>query len=340
MKKTSLNDIAVSLGVSKTLVSLVLNNKGNENGINAETQKKVIEKAKELNYQPNQMARGLRLGRSETIGLIIADISNQFFARIARKIEDRASKLGYQVIFCSSDENPEKELNLIRMLKDRQVDGLIVSSTLSDKKVFQELINQNYPIVLIDRYIKGLEIDQVISDNFKGAYELTSYLILKSYKKIAFFTISPSHLSTVYERLEGYKQALKDNNISYNPELVVEINFHEIKKDTYAAIDKISSGQIDAEAIFASNNAIARKCLRRLNTSSIIIPEEIALVSFDDIELFQYHSPAITAVKQKVSAMGETAVDLLMKKINQKDSKNEVEKIVLPTELIVRNSCK
>ena len=129
MKKISLADVAKSLGVSKTLVSLVLNDRGDEKGINKDTQQRVRDKVKELNYKPNQFARGLRVGKSNTIGLVVADISNSFYAKMCRSIEDHCTENGYNLIICSSDENPEKESELIQMLIDRQVDGLIISTT-------------------------------------------------------------------------------------------------------------------------------------------------------------------------------------------------------------------
>ena len=196
MKKTSLADIAKALDVSKTLVSMVLNGQGDLHGINVNTQKRVMDKAKELNYKPNRMARGLRTGKSNSIGLIVADIANPFYAKIARSIEDYAYDKGFHLMFASSDENPKREEELIDMLTDRQVDGLIIASTLneSNKQPLVNLKNSNIPFVLIDRYIEGIEVDMVVGDNEKGAFDLTNHLLDKGKKKIALLTVSPKSL--------------------------------------------------------------------------------------------------------------------------------------------------
>lgn len=340
MKKASLSDIADSLGVSKTLVSLVLNNKGNKNGISQNTQKKVFAKAKELNYQPNQMARGLRLGRSETIGLIVADISNTFFARIARKIEDAASKHGYNVIYCSSDEKPEKEIQLIRMLKDRQVDGIILSSTLSDPTEIKNLIKENYPIVLIDRYFNKLNAHHVRIDNKGGALNITQHLINLGHQRIGILSVTPSHISTIADRVSGYKEALKQNGIKFNSKLNYEIGFHTLEKDVLSALKGLLKPPTSATAIFATNNIIARMCIRKLKEMNLQIPRDVALVSFDDIELFEFNYPPITAVSQPVDEIGENAVSILINQIKNKNKDlKTVQQIVLPTNLVIRKSC-
>src|ERR1051325_2402044 len=170
MKKISLADVANSVGLSKTLVSLVLNNKGDEYGINTDTQEKVRKKAEELNYYPNQIAKTLRTKRSNTIGLIVADISNEFYSRIAKAIELKALTEGYHVIFSSSEEDPRHEQDLIRLLKDKQqADGLIIATTQQNTQQFESLKKQKYPIVFIDRYLKGFDAHCVTVDNNEGS---------------------------------------------------------------------------------------------------------------------------------------------------------------------------
>jgi len=340
MKKASLNDIAISLSVSKTLVSLVLNNKGDANGISQATQKRVFEKAKELNYKPNQMARSLRLGRSETIGLIVADISNTFYARIARKVEETAEKQGYNVFFCSSEESVEKEQKLIKMLKDRQVDGIILSTTQNNTSAFSDLLKEKFPFVLIDRNVPKLNSHSVVTDNLGGAKELTEHLIGLGHQKIGFMTISPSHLSTMQDRLKGYKEALKQNNLKYSPKLVQEINFNQIEEDTLEALKNLIKPPVNATAIFTANNSIARMCIRKIKELNLQIPRDIALVSFDDIELFEFNYPPITAISQPVEDIGEKAVEILIEQIkSQKQKTISYKQVVLPTNLKVRKSC-
>jgi len=166
-KKISITDIANSLNVSKTLVSMVINNHGNTQGISKATQKRVWEKIKEMNYKPNLIARSLRLGKSNTLGLIVSDISNSFYSKIARNIERYAESKGFNLIISSTDEEISREVRLINMLKDRQVDGLIISSSQIDSSEFDLLNKDNYPFVLIDRYIPSLKSNYVGVDNKK-----------------------------------------------------------------------------------------------------------------------------------------------------------------------------
>ena len=230
MKKTSLADLAGELGVSKTLVSLVMNNKGDKNGISKKTQQKVFEKAKELNYKPNQFARGLRLGRSNTIGLIVADISNPFYASICRSIEDAASEHNYHLIICSTDENPDKENALIELFIDRHVDGMIIATTQNKPENFKILTESNIPFVLIDRDIPSFEANKVLVDNYKSTNKAIQLLIKNGRRKIAMLSISPSHLNPIKERVRGYKDTLKKNNIKVNSSWIREINFSMFEK--------------------------------------------------------------------------------------------------------------
>ncbi len=337
MKKVSLNDIAQNLGVSKALVSLVLNNRGNENGISKETQKKVLEKALELNYKPNQIARGLRLGRSQTLALIVADISNPFYSKIARRIEDTASKYGYHLLVCSSDENPKKETELINMVTQRQVDGLIISTTHSDTGFFNQLIAEKTPFILIDRYLARLNTNQVTANNTQGAIDAVEHLLALGHDKIAFFSISPSHLSTMIDRLKGYKEALGKHNIRYTKKLVREISFQNVKSDVELHLRELLSLPQSVSALITGNNSIAKACLQTFAEMKIRIPQDMAIISFDDIDLFSFSYPTITAIAQPVEEIGEIAVDILLELIKNPDQ--EAKQFVLPMKLQIRQSC-
>ncbi|MEZ4773484.1 MAG: LacI family DNA-binding transcriptional regulator [Bacteroidia bacterium] len=340
MKRTSLADIADALGVSRTLVSMVLNHRGDKNGISSETQKKVWEKARELNYQPNRIARGLRLGKSNTLGLIVADISNSFYARIARSIEDEAVKHGYQLLVSSSDEKESREKDLIERFLERQVDGLIIASTLSDTDTLTGLCQQQVPFVLIDRYFPDIQTNYVIVDNALAAEKMVSYLIENGFSRIGLLTIAPGHISSINDRVSGYKQALTKHGIVFDPDLVREISFDRLNQEVAGAIHSLLSLTKKADAIFALNNHIAVACLESLSELGISIPEEVALVSFDDENLFRFCQPPITAISQPVKEMGKKAFEILNQEINQKESTENNHQIVLPTRLEVRNSIK
>ncbi|MCB0807288.1 MAG: LacI family DNA-binding transcriptional regulator [Bacteroidales bacterium] len=339
MKKASIQDIADSLQVSKSLVSFVLNGLGDEKGIKRETQQKVLKRARELNYKPNRMAQGLRSGKSNTIGLIVADISNKFYAKIARRVEEVASERNYNVLFCSSDEDPLKENRLIEMLRERQVDGLLISSTQKDTRTFTALKKEHFPFVLIDRHLPKLKTNYVGVDNFAGAKKATEMLIQNGYRNIALLKISPAHLSSVREREYGYREALKNYGIRFNGDLVKELDFENITSDAVSVLDELLSGSDPADALFTVNNSIAVACLERLNQLGLRIPEDIALLSFDDIELFRLVNPGITAIAQPVEDIGERAVNILLQQIEEAVN-GEVNREILPVELIFRQSCR
>ncbi len=338
MKKVSLTDIAKSLNVSTTLVSMVLNGKGDENGINVETQRKVFKKAEELNYVPHSAARALRLGRSETIGLIVSDISNPFFSKIAGQIEKKASKAGYNLFVCSSNEDAIKESNLIQMLINRQTDGLIISSAAKNKKDFLNLKKENYPFVLIDRHIDIDDINFVSADNYQGALVATEHIINQGIEDIIFLSITPSHISTIKYRTKGFIDALKNKNIILEKEKIVSIDYKNIQEETDNALNKLLNVKSNKQAIFATNNNIALSCLRYFNRNKINIPDDVALLSFDDIDLFEFSQPRITSVSQSAEKIGDTAINLLLEDIKMK-GEAEKKQIILPADLIIRESC-
>ncbi len=338
MKKTSLADIAKALDVSKTLVSMVLNDQGDHHGINVDTQQRVYDKAKELNYKPNGMARSLRTGLTNTVGLIVADISNPFYAKIARSIEDIAYKTGHHLIIASSDENPVREVELIEMLKSRQVDGLIVATTLSEEnqKPIEELKEAQVPFVLVDRYINGLVCDYVISNNEKGALDLTNHLIENGNQNIALLTISPNHLSSINDRIKGYKSALQKANIKN--ELIYNIPYESVDESIKKLLDDIVKNK-KVDAIFTLNNRLASACFNYFKNNNIDVPKDVAFASYDDVEWFEYSTPTITGISQSVESIGENSVRVLLEKIKSKNKEVEkFEHLSVGTKLIVRES--
>ncbi|MCP4443231.1 MAG: LacI family transcriptional regulator [Aureispira sp.] len=338
MKKTSLADIAKSLGVSKTLVSLVLNGRGDRHGISPHTQEKVLQKAKELNYTPNPIARGLRTGKSNTIGLIVTDISNIFVAKMARAIEDKVQEHGYNLIICSSDEDKERELALIQRLRGWQVDGLIIMSAQDNKKAFDGIKNAS-PLVLIDRHISKLDSNYVGVDNYESSFQAVEHLINLGYKRIGLFTITPTHISPIADRERGYKEALREHNIRVFQKYTQSIPFNDIPNAVAKSLKELLELPKPIDALFVVNNSIALACLNYIKQNHIEVPKQLALLSFDDIEAFRFSTPTITAVAQPIRTIGEEAVKLLFKQINTKSGESfKPEKIVLPGELIIRDS--
>lgn len=338
MKRISLADLSARLNVSKTLVSLVLNHKGDKHGISKKTQARVFALAEELNYFPNQMARGLRLGKSGTIGLIVADIANPFYAMIARYLEDEVNKLGYNLIICSSDEKDEKEIKLIKMLRDRQVDGLIVSSTLKKASPLMELKSLNYPIILIDRDIPKLQVPSVLVDNHKGAYEMTKHLIDSGHRRIGYLSITPGYLTTIQNRLQGYRDAMKEAGIRVQKGWVMEVPFDQVSESVEGVLPAIISQQKNITALFTANNNLAVAALDTIRRHNISIPEQLAICSFDDIDLFRLFEPPITACAQPAREIASSAVQLLIRTIKDPSRLLPVENIVLETSMNIRRS--
>lgn len=336
-KKTSLADIAYALGVSKTLVSMVLNGKGDANGISKKTQEKVLELAKKLNYKPNQFARGLRMGRSHTIGLIVSDISNVFYSKIARYVEDKASTYDYNVIMCSSDENADKELKLAEMLLEKQVDGLILSPTHDNLSRLNDLVADTVPMVLIDRTFNCCEKTHVIVDNIKGASDVAKCLADSGHRNIALFTITPTYLSTQVERREGFKKELERRNIHFDEAMSYEIPFDNINETICSIVKEWKSKGNMPTALFTANNLLALGCLECFRQNKVRVPQDISLVSFDDIDLFRFSSPSITAVAQPVEQISHKAVDLLMDSVKN-TARQKIQRVCLKPKLQIRES--
>lgn len=338
MKKTSLDDIAKALGVSRSLVSLVLNNRGDEMGINKQTQQKVFRAARKMNYKPNLLARGLRLGASKTLGLVIPNIGNYFFARIARVIEDEAGKYGYRVMSVSSDEDPEKEVEMINVLIERQVDGLILASSQRDRSGIIRLRRENIPFVLIDRYFPKLATNYVITDNYTAAYNVISHLIDNGYKKIGLLKYTPSHLTPIRFRCEGYRNALKDHGLRYSKALVKEIPSGKILETMQKALPELLFKPVNADALFFLNNDLTIAGLNVINGLGLRVPYDVAIVSFDDLELFNLLYPPVTAVAQPWQDMARHAVRILINELDGSSGSAQKEHIVLPASLEIRRS--
>ncbi len=337
MKKIFLKDIAQALNLSKTAVSLVLNNRGDENKISKDTQKRILDFAKKNNYRPNQMARGLSLGKSETIGLIVPNISDIFYARIAHFIEIKAKEFGYNVVFSSSNENATIEKELIYSMLNRQVDGLIIASTQKNEEDILKLKEANFPFVLIDRYYPDIKTNYVIVDNFGGTKNMTEHLLGNGRIKIGFISIR-SQLDALLQRRLGYELALTENGFKVEPNYSNELDPFNYQDEMKGAIKEMVQGSHKVDAIVFTTHYLAASGLRELKLLGIEVPSEVAIVSFDELGAFDLVEPPITASKQPVDAMGNEAVEILVNEIDKKNLKIENER-VLQTKLLIRKSC-
>lgn len=321
-RKTSLKDIANKVGVSASLVSYVLNNKDKENRVAEETAKKIRKAAKELNYFPNLNARSLKTNKSHTIGLIVADISNPFFSSLARTIEDEAYAHNYTVIFGSSDENQDKFIKVLDFLSTRQVDGFIVASPEDSKEIVLGIKQSNVPLVLIDRYFAGMDINSVTVDNFKASFEATNYLLNKGHKRIGAI-VYESTLLHYQDRCNGYLEAIKQTGIVDEKQFLRKVNHQSLQSEIKEEVRKLIF-EDKVSAIYFATNTIATEGLKQIRNLGKKIQDEIDVIAFDENLIYQFLDVQIPFMSQPIKKMGQEAVRILIDQIenNDRETKN------------------
>ncbi len=330
-----MQDIAKELGISITTVSFVINGKSDAMGISHATIKKVNDLIKKKGYKPNNAARILRTGKSNTIALIVEDIGNHFFGNIAKIIEIEANKNGYKVFFSSTEGDTETASSLISLMKQSAVDGLIITATKGLENDIEKLIKENIPFVLIDRLVPPIETDYVIIDNFNGAFKLTQHLIDRGYRSIALITIS-NGMSQMDERKFGYVSALK--NISMI-DMILEVSLMESKKEIIDKIQDFLKTNINIDALFFATNYLGILGIEAIKLNNLKIGENLALVSFDDNDVFRLITPSITVAAQPIEEIAINAIDLLLKKL-KKGKKNTINNsgVIIQPQIIIRES--
>jgi len=334
--KINIKHVAEKSGFSTATVSRVLRNYP---GVREKTRKKVLEAVSELNYEVNAVARSLRQEKTYSIGIVVGNVLSQFYSVIAKSVEDTANKFGYNTILCNGDENPEKELNYLKVLKSNRVDGIILTPTGKNSEYINNLIRSGTKVVLLDRVIEGVDCDAVLVDNANGAYKAVKYLIDQGYKRIG---IINGYLdrTTGAERLKGYLQALAEADIPKDNSL---IKIGDFKKESGKKLTKELLKQVNKpEAIFVTNIDMSMGALSAIKEMGISIPDEIGIICFDDSEWAPIITPPITVIRQPVYQLGSIASELLIKNIenNEKDLIHKSKIIILQTELIIRNSTK
>jgi LacI family transcriptional regulator len=331
-KKTSLKDIAKEAGVSIATVSYVLSKQENS-GVSQEVSDRIKDIAKRLNYRPNQIAKSLQSGKSQTVGLIVADISNPFFAQIARIVEDEAKKCGYTVVFGSSDEKATKSHDLIKFLLNRQVDGFIITPTEGSESQIELLKEQNIPFVLIDRYFPSIDTNYVAIDNYKAAFDATKKLMENGNKRIGMVAYS-TELNHMKERIQGHKDALGKG--IYDESLLQEVAFERIEENIPKAINNLVKGKEPVDAIFFATNTLGVIGLKYLNELKLQVPDDITVIVFDESEVFHFFYCPLTYVKQPLSDLAKKAVTILLNHIKNPNAK--LDKVKLNAQLVIGNS--
>lgn len=335
-KNPTIKDIARKAKVSPTAVSMALNERPR---LGKKTRKKILRIAKELNYQPNFVARSLVSKKSHTLGLIITTIMNPFYPELAKGIEDKAMELDYNIILCSTNYDLKLEKYYINILRSKGVDGIIFSSVENNDPNIKPLIEEHYPFILVNRRIRNRlldkKIDYIVLDNFSGGYIAMEHLYKLGHRRIGIIAGSLT-TSTAIERTEGAKKLLKDHGLKFNTNLLMECNFS--KELAYHAAKIFLSMESPPTAIFSENDYMALGVREAIMDAGLEVPENMALVGFDDIAATALRGVEITTISQKKYEMGALAVKMLIEKI-----KNSIppmsNQIILEPELIIRTSC-
>jgi LacI family transcriptional regulator, fructose operon transcriptional repressor len=326
----SIKDVAEKAGVSVATVSRVLANKPH---VRPEIRDAVMRVVVEMDYRPSRIASSMRRQSSRVIGVMIGDIRNPFFTAITRAIEDAANLQDMNIFLCNTDENPDKEQAYVDTLLDERVAGLIVTPTVNPKPVFNAFIESGIPLVAIDRRIQGANIDCVLSDNRESAALLTNHLVENGYTKIgALFGLKNSF--TGRERMEGYRRALEDHEIKYDPRFSAYTSPREDFGE--ALIDQWLTLPDHPQAILTGNSRLTIGALNAIQKAGYSIPEDIALCGFDETPWMRHAGTGISVISQPTYEMGKTAADLLFERIKHPD--RPTREVILKGQLLVRNS--
>lgn len=329
----TINDVAKKAGVSITTVSHVIND---TRFVSKELREKVNQAIIDVGYYPNQLARGLRSGVTATIGLMIPDNSNPFFAEISKIIETVGFENGYSVILCNSSGDLKKEAAYIETLMSHQIDGIILISVNSTLENLNKIKERNIPFVVVDRDFPQYDGDTVLVNNELGGYLATKHLIDLGHQKIACIEGS-SNLNPSSDRFKGYLRALEESNIPFNEQYLVRGDFEYQSGE--AAFEELCSLKVRPTAIFACNDMMAIGALRRAKSLKVHIPEDISLVGFDNISFASAVSPSLTTISQPIQELSRQAVSILINKIQNRDDVQPAKKILLDPELVIRESC-
>ena len=327
----TMKDVAERAGVSITTVSHVINK---TRFVSDELARRVNRAIEELDYRPHQLAQSLRRGRTQTIAVLVSDIVNPFFPEVVRGAEDSAKEHGYSLILCNTDEDPQTESFYISLMIDRRVDGFIIAPSMAAEGSLLSLIKKEIPLVVIDRPMEKLSIDQVYSDNIDGAYQATKYLLDLGHKRIGLI-MELEGIRSFDDRRIGWEQALKEHGLSAISELVQQAGL-EVEGAAEAA-KYLVEGPAQATAIFATNNLMTLGVLRYMKTHKVACPKDLSLVGFDDPEWAASFNPSITSVGQQSYEMGYKACDLLVSRMQERTSESRA--VHLNCQLKIRESC-
>ncbi|WP_276381027.1 LacI family DNA-binding transcriptional regulator [Flavobacterium sp. H4147] len=335
MKKITIKDIATKAQVSISTVSFVINGKGEKMAISPAVIKKVQDVAQKLQYKPSMIASSLRTGKTRSIGLIVEDISNQFFADLARVIEDEAKSIDYRVFYCSTGDDNNRSEELVQSLLQANVEGFIITPTKNLEKTISHLLKIQKPVVLIDRYFANQKVSHVVMDNYEGSYAAVKFLLEKGYKNIAVVN-NKSGMIQMKLREKGYVEALKEER-KYNENYTLLLDYHSNEKNRIDSIIRFFEERPEIDAVLFLANYLGLAGLQAFKSLKYKIPDDIAVISFDDHDSFKMYTPTISVVAQPIEEIAVKSIQLLMSQMTSLED-FKVEKVLKKGSLIVRES--
>ena len=330
----TIKDIARRANVSFATVSRALNNK---TGVRETTRRKVLQLAKQMSYTPNAIARGLVNKRTQTLGLILPDITNPFYPEVARGIEEGAAASGFSIFLCNTNWESNREAHYLRLLAEQRVDGIILAPIDNEVEALEHRLTGTIPVVYVSNAPVGTQHGFVVIDNILGGFVATEHLIQAGYGRIGFVGSTEDSL-TIEERLEGYRRALKKYGLPVEKKF---IQLGEFKEEAgYKIIRSMIAGGDFPRAVFAENDLLALGVLHGVKASGLSVPEDVAIVGFDDIPVASYPEVQLTTMSQPTYEMGKKSVEILLDQIQAFDQppSARIQQICLEPRLIVRRS--
>ncbi len=327
----TIRDVAKLAGVAPITVSRVINDSGY---VSEKTRHCVEQAVEELGYVPNMLGHSLRFKQTMTLAVVITDITNPFWTTVTRGVEDVAQANGYSIILCNTDESEDKQKQYLQMLLRRRIDGILLVPACSDAESIRMIQKQDIPVVLMDRQVPGVDVDIVRSDSEEGAYRITEHLLSLGHRQIAMLA-GPQSVSTAIDRVNGYRRAFREAGLSKSAE---QISWGEFTQEAgYKMAQQMLTELPDITALVAANNFIAIGAMQLLSEKKLRVPEDIALVTVDDIPAALTITPFFTVATQSALEMGKQAAQLLLDRvIGTIDT--PYQEIILPVQITIRAS--
>lgn len=330
--KVTIKDIAAEAQVSVALVSFVMNNRENRRDtyrVNKDTAKRILEVAERLNYHPNSAARSLRSGRTYSIGVIVSDISNKFFADIARCIEDRANDFNYTVFFGSTDENPDKLKNLIEVFVNKGMDGLVIVPCDGSYDDIRS-IAQRIPVVLLDRDVPESDLNCVTLNNLNAGQQAAEALLARGCKRVEMISHT-MRLSNFKDREDGYRQAMQRAGVPASTVLIHRVSHKKLDRISNVIVSARNRG---VDGLFFATNTLALAGLKEINRFGWRVPGDFRVATFDSSDAFELDMIDIVYIQQPAEQFGKEVVDMMMKAIESRDSAVPITRVVLTPTLV------